>query len=281
MSKEDDFSLEQSEELIAHLKSGTPSEFEQLRSALNLLAHVPEMPPVSVPPILPSMINQPAPLIPVKSTKPRRTIITSIIVMGLFASVSLAAAAVTGIGPAPIVNIGHQTAKFVRGVADAVSHAVTGGNTSTAENKPVVPQVPGLTPAPTAGEDSSSNNNANSGSNSNSESDSESSNVPIPPLPNPLPPEPKKSTEGKSSEKKDSNSNDGSSNSSHESQSPSPEDSPTATPPPVITSPTSIPKGEKEHTESEGHTTPRPSNTPALPTAPPSSNSSDQSDEND
>lgn len=261
MSKEDDFSLEQSEELIANLKSGAPSEFEQLRSALNLLAHVTEMPPLSVPQVLPSEISQPAPVIPIKSTKSRRTIVTSVIVTGFLASASLAAAAVTGIGPSPIVNIGHQTAKFVRGVAGAVSNVVTGGNSNTSENKPVTPAVPGLTPAPTAGENSSSQDNSNSNS-SGDESDSGQSIAPIPGIPSPLP-----------SERKTS---DGKSNTSHESQSPTPEESPSTAPTPLAS-----PKGEKEHTDSEGHATPRPSSTRALPTALPSPNSSDQSDEND
>lgn len=260
MSNNGEFSLEQSEELIAHLKSGAPSEFEQLRSTLSLLAHVPELPPTSIPPVLPSGISQPVPLLPVKSTKPRRTIVTSVIVTGMFASASLAAAAVTGIGPTPIVNIGHQTAKFVKGVAGAVSHVVTGSNTDTVENQSVVPQVPNLTPSLTGNEDSSKNNE---------ESDSEILRLPIPPLLNPLTPEAKKSNNGKSNE------NEGS-KTPHDVQSPHPEDSPRA-----IISPLTIVSGEKEHTESESQKTPDPSITLKLPSVLPSSDSSDQSSDDD
>lgn len=264
MSNNGEFSEEQSEGLISHLKSGGPSEFEHLRSALNLLAHVTELPPTSIPPVLPSGITQPIPLLPVKSTKPRRTVVTSVIVVGILASASLAAAAVTGIGPAPIVNIGHQTAKFVKGVAGAVSDVVTGGNAEPVENKSATPQVPGLTPAPTGGEDSSSNNNEGS--------DDESLNVPFPPIPNVLTPEAKASSEGKSGKESKSNSD--------ESQSPGSDDSQSIIISPIAT-PAPSPKAEKEHTDSEGQKTPESSKTTRLPTAFPSPNPSDQSSDDD
>lgn len=280
MSNNGDFSEEQSEELISHLKSGGPSEFEHLRSALNLLAHVTELPPTSIPPILPSGITQPIPLLPVKSTKPRRTIVTSSIVIGILASASLAAAAVTGIGPAPIVNIGHQTAKFVKGVAGAVSHVVTGGQTQTDENKSATPQVPGLTPAPTGGEDSSSSNNS-----SNDEgSGDESLNVPFPSIPNALTPEAKQSSEGKDGGSKEGKSKEGGSkegkSNSNESQSPNSDDSISITISPIAT-PTSSPKAEKEHADSEGQKTPEPSRTTRSPSDFPSPIASDQSSDDD
>lgn len=268
MSNNGDFSLEDSEELIANLKSGKPSDFQQLRSALNLVAHVTELPPTSIPPVLPSGISQPIPVIPVKPANPRRTIVTSVIVMGMFASASLAAAAVTGIGPAPIVDIGHKTAKFVKGVAGAVSNVVTGGNADTAVTIP--PVVVGVTPAPTGNEESSSDN-----SNNNEDSNSESLNVTIPLLPNPL------STEGKKNgENKDGKSNEGKSNEgkSHEDQSNNQEDS-TLSPLTILPTPTI--KIETEHSESDGQQRPETSQTPKLPTALPSPIQSDDSSDDD
>jgi hypothetical protein len=265
MSTNDEFSLEQSEDLIAKLKSGAPSEFEQLRSTLNLLAHVPELPPTSIPPVLPSGISQPVPILPVKSSKPRRTIVTSIMIAGLFASASLAAAAVTGIGPSAIVNVGHQAARFVKGVVGGVTRVVTGNPSSTEQNQAASPQVPAaipsLSPAPTSGEE-------------NNQSDSEHQAPIIPALTNLFPPT---STESNSSHENDSqkpntsqdspspshdssNSSNESSDSSHENQSPSVEDSPTATP-----------KGEKEH--SDGGNQKRPS---AIPSVQPSEDNSDE-----
>jgi hypothetical protein len=253
MSNNEEFSMEQSEELIANVKSAKPSEFQHLQSALNLLGHVTELPVTSMPPVLPSGIAQPVPLLPVRSTKPRRTIITSVIVTGMLASASLAAAAVTGIGPAPIVNIGHETAKFVRGVAGAVTHVVTGGR---------------------AGGDEGSTN-TNDGTNS------ESSDRPIPGMPSPLTPEAKNSEDGNSSKSEKSKS-------SQESQSPQSEDSVTRL---VNTNtnpiPSSITIGTKEHTEIEAHKTPEPSASPepstptGLPTALPSLNSNDDSSDAD
>lgn len=274
MSNNGEFSEEQSEELISHLNSGGPTEFEHLRSALNLLAHVTELPPTSIPPVLPSGITQPIPLLPVKSTKPRRTVVTSVIVVGILASASLAAAAVTGIGPAPIVNIGHQTAKFVKGVAGAVSDVVTGGNAQPVENQSTTPQVPGLTPAPTGGEDSSSNNNEGS--------DDGSLNIPFPPIPNVLTPEAKHSSEGKDGNSKDGKSGSGKEgkSSSDESQSSNSEDSSSIIISPILT-PAPSPKAEKEHTDSEGQKTPESSKTTRLPTAFPSPSSSEQSSDDD
>lgn len=144
MSNNGDFSLEDSEELIANLKSGKPSDFEQLRSALNLVAHVTELPPTSLPPILPSGIAQPIPVIPVKPANPRRTIVTSVIVIGMFASASLAAAAVTGIGPAAIVNVGHQAAKLVKGIVGGVTQVVTGNSSDASQNEATGPSLPSL-----------------------------------------------------------------------------------------------------------------------------------------
>lgn len=277
MSNNGEFSEEQSEELISHLKSGGRSEFEHLRSALNLLAHVTELPPTSIPPVLPSGITQPIPLLPVKSTKPRRTVVTSVIVVGILASASLAAAAVTGIGPAPIVNIGHQTAKFVKGVAGAVSNVVTGGNTEPVDNRSATPQIPGLTPAPTGGGDSSSNNNEGS--------DGVWLNVPFPPIPNVLTPEAKHSGEGKDNNSKDNNSKDGKSgkdgkSSSDANQSSNSEDSSSIIISPIVT-PAPSPKADKEHTDSEGQKTPESSKTTRSPTAFPSPSSSEQSSDND
>jgi hypothetical protein len=251
--------------LIANLKSGKPSEFQQLQSALNLLGHVTELPPTSTPPVLPSGIVQPVPLLPVKSAKPRRTIVTSIIVTGILASASLAAAAVTGIGPAPIVNIGHQTAKFVRGVAGAVSNVVTGGSAVTTEVISPHPQIPGLTPAPNGGDEVSSNTSGGD--------QSKSSEDLIPGLPSPLAAETKKTEEGKSTESNNSKS-------PHESQSQQSEDSPSPTPS-AVALPSSSPTLTKEHTESEGLKTLEPSKPTGLPTALPSPNSNNDSSDND
>lgn len=256
MSNDKDFSLENSEELIANLKSGKPAEFEQLRSALSLLAHVAELPPTSIPPVLPSSIAQPVPVLPAKSSRPRRTIVTSIMVTGLFASASLAAAAVTGIGPAAIVNVGHQAAKLVKVVVGGVTQVVTGNPSTSAQSQaegvstPL--PLPSISPVPSITE----------------EDESEHPTPIIQALTNLFPPSSNESDSHENDSQKPNSSKDTSShessdensNSSHESQSPSVEDSPTSTP-----------KGEKEHTNGENQK--RPS---ALPTVKPSEDNSDE-----
>lgn len=127
----DNFTIEDSEGLINDLKSNSSPEFEKLRTTLNLLSHVGELSPISTPPLLPSEIDRPVLLLTPKSSKSRRTAVTSILSVGLLVSASLAAAAVTGRGPAPIVNAGHESAKFVKTVAGAVNEVVTGNNSDS------------------------------------------------------------------------------------------------------------------------------------------------------
>lgn len=191
MSEGEGFSIEQSEELLANLKSGAPSEFEQLRSTLNLLAHVPELSPVALPPVLPSSIEHPVLLLPKKSAKSRRTIITSIIVAGMFASASLAAAAVTGHGPAPIVSALHQSTKFVQRVAGAVSNAVTGNHSNSSDEQPSAPQLPSSPSSPTANDEGD-----------NQSEDQSNASLPLTPAPVTSPPSEKKSNEDSKKESK-------------------------------------------------------------------------------
>lgn len=139
MNEDKDFSLEDSEDLISNLKSSASPEFEKLRSTLNLLSHVHDLSPISIPPVLPSEIGQPVQLLTGRISHTRRTVVTSILSVGILASASLAAAAVTGRGPAPIVNAGHQSAKVVKAVAGAISEVVTGkSDESPAEHSPAI-----------------------------------------------------------------------------------------------------------------------------------------------
>lgn len=287
MSNNGEFSEQQSEELISHLKSGGPSEFEHLRSALNLLAHVTELPPTSIPPMLPSAVTQPIPVLPMRSRKPRRTVVTTIMVVGLFGSASLAAAAVTGIGPVVIVNVGHQAAKFVRGVVGGVAHVVTGNPSDAVQNQASNPQPTLLAPtiAPTIP----------GGDEENNQQDSEHSALVIPSLSNLFPPTPTESdAHGQDSQK---------SNSSHETQGPNAEDTPSSIPGgekgqtnsedqnQTSTRPAAKPTPESGGEESNGPTpaptadqtspTPEPTADQTSPTALPSPNPSDQSADDD
>lgn len=184
---EREFSVEESEQLIANLKSGVPSEFEQLRSALNLLAHVPEISPVATPPVLPSSISQPAAVVPIKSSKPRRTIVTSIVVLGLFASGSLAAAAVTGIGPSVFVNAGHSAARFVKDVVSGVTNVVTGNNSASNQNQAASVTNPGGS-TPTTSGSTAVPVPILSTTDGNNENDTEHSTIVLPSISNLIPP---------------------------------------------------------------------------------------------
>lgn len=134
MSEKEDFSIEESEELISKLKTGGDSHLPQLQSTLRLLARVPALSHSSIPPVFPSELGANIAKLPLRS-KTHRTVITSILAVGILASASLAAAAVTGHTPAPLVTAIHKSADLVRTVAGAVSNAVTGNNSDSPEDR--------------------------------------------------------------------------------------------------------------------------------------------------
>ncbi len=152
MKEDDFFSIEQSEELIASLKNGKQSEFAHLQGSLKELAHVDDLPKGATPPVLPSSIKEVLYKMPVEFSK-RRTAVVSLIAASLVASATLTAAAVTNSGPAPLVRVAHQTAKFVKEIAGTVTKAVTGKAkdlnetpTPTAPATSATPAAPAATP---------------------------------------------------------------------------------------------------------------------------------------
>ncbi|HUW87142.1 MAG TPA: hypothetical protein VMW30_02010 [Candidatus Paceibacterota bacterium] len=160
MNKNKDFSLEDSEDLINNLKSNAAPEFEKLRSTLNLLSHVHDLSPISIPPVLPSEIGQPVQLLTGRISHTRRTVVTSILSVGILASASLAAAAVTGRGPAPIVSAGHQSAKVVKAVAGAISEVVTGKSDASPVKPASTISNPALAPGGVDEDDSDGRKNS-------------------------------------------------------------------------------------------------------------------------
>ncbi len=266
MSKEE-FSIEQSEQLIANLKSGLPSEFEQLRSALNLLAHVPQISPVATPPVLPSSIIQPAAVVPIKSSKPRRTIVTSIVVLGLFASGSLAAAAVTGIGPSVFVNAGHSAARFVKNVVTGVSNVVTGNDSASNQNQAAGDVNPGgSAPTPSGSTTLPATSLNPTDSNNENETELSSSILPlistlIPPLTSPIVTNPSGDSQENETQTPSSSHENQSQSPTQENQSQSPEDSPQSTP-----RAEKSPSSSEDLNQSESHPIVLP--TPEAPAAP-------------
>ncbi len=147
MSNFEDFSMEQSEELIAQLKTNSPSGFTQLHSSLKLLSHVSELSPVAMPPVLPSAVEQPIESITLHRPRTHRSAITSLIVTAVLASASFAAAGVTGRGPAVIVDAAKKSGEIVANVIGTVGNTLTGNSDkpsapSGIEKKSSVPTSP-------------------------------------------------------------------------------------------------------------------------------------------
>ena len=226
MNEEKDFSLEDSEKLINNLPSNTAPELEKLRSTLNLLSHVHELSPISSPPVLPSQIDRPVQLLTRNPSKTRRTLITSILSVGILATASLAAAAVTGRGPAPIVNAGHQSAKLVKAVAGAISDAVTGKK----DESPAKPSPAISAPASNKDEDMEDDSDLRS-------EDSEHSLIGPSSLPSSEGDD--HGTKSNSEDSKDDSLNEGSRR-------------PKATPEPTTINPSGIPKPSQENDSSDG-----------------------------
>jgi len=174
MTPKKPFSIEQSEELIAQLKTESTTEFEQLRKTLQLLGQVPELSQGMVPPVLPSNINQTVVDFTRKTSKSHRTILTSLIAAGIIASATLTAAAVTGRGPAPIVAAAHHTAKFMKDIVGTVTHAVSGGNSNPAPESNNQDEQSAVASPTTSS--SGDNNDGNSSAGKNSSGDNNDGN---------------------------------------------------------------------------------------------------------
>lgn len=131
--------MEQSEELIAQLKTNSPSGFTQLHSSLKLLSHVSALSPVAMPPLLPSAVDQPIESITLLRPRAHRSVITSLIITAVLASASFAAAGVTGRGPAVIVEAAQKSGEIVSTVVGTVVGTV--GNTLTGNNDDAKPPI--------------------------------------------------------------------------------------------------------------------------------------------
>lgn len=199
MNNSEDFTMEQSEELIAQLKTNSPSGFTQLHSSLKLLSHVSELSPVAMPPLLPSAVDQPIESITLRRPRTYRPAITSLIVTAVLASASFAAAGVTGRGPAVIVEAAKKSGEIVANVVGTVGNTLTGNNDqpsapSGTENSHSIPKSPGAVgpsgPAitPSSQEDQTSNGDGNDQNSSQTNSDDGDSEHPtVTPDPSPTP----------------------------------------------------------------------------------------------
>ncbi|HEX7404948.1 MAG TPA: hypothetical protein VF307_03385 [Candidatus Nanopelagicaceae bacterium] len=261
------FSIEQSEELVANLKSDSASEFEQLKKTLQLLGQVPELSQGMVPPALPSAINENVRSFAKKTSKSHRTAITSIIAAGILVSATLTAAAVTGRGPAPLVSVAHHTAKFVKDVVGSVTHVVTGGHSNPAPESNNVneqPTVPGVTSTPSPENTSDNGSNTENGNTAASNQNSDNGNTEAANAPVVVQPE--NTRKGKSGEGETKVSNtpsstptgdnsNGENRSSQPSDTPTPEVTPTGgvVPPIGIPSPAPGTSHQDDAPESEGN----------------------------
>ncbi|MCX6430223.1 MAG: hypothetical protein NTX12_04505 [Actinobacteria bacterium] len=204
MSFDEEFSVEQSEELIAQLKTSAPSGFTQLHSTLNLLSHVSELSPVAMPPLLPSAVDLPVETISARRPRAHGPAITSLIVTAVLASASFAAAGVTGRGPAVIVEAAQKSGEIVANVVGSVGNTLTGNSgsskttTGTENRNSTVPVVPGTSEsvnAPAVNQGSrippipqvSQSTSSDSTSEDNNQSESDHPTVTADPSPSPLP----------------------------------------------------------------------------------------------
>ena len=150
------FSIEDSEELISQIKAGDGIASGPLHAALSELSHVADLPKNAIPPILPSGIKEVIYKMPAEFSK-TRTAVVSFMAVALLASATLTAAAVTNTGPAELVRVAHETAKFVKQFAGTVTKAVTGSSknptpsqSTAATPSPTPSQSPSQSTAPTA-----------------------------------------------------------------------------------------------------------------------------------
>ena len=176
MTHFEDFSMEQSEELIAQLKTNSLSGFTQLHTSLKLLSHVSELSPVAMPPVLPSAVDQPIESITLRRPRAHRSAITSLLVTAVLASASFAAAGVTGRGPAVIVEAAQKSGEIVAKVVGTVGNTLTGNNdqssSSGTENGNSAPGKPVTSTATDSSKNAESQQDSPSGSTSDGDGQS-------------------------------------------------------------------------------------------------------------
>ncbi|MEI6844726.1 MAG: hypothetical protein WCK79_05435 [Actinomycetes bacterium] len=146
--EDESFSIEDSEELIESLKAGNSTSGGALHSALKTLSEIDDLPKGSTPPALPSGIKEVIYKLPTEFSK-ARTAVVSGISLAILVSATLTAAAVTNTGPAPLVKVAHETAKFVKQVAGVVTKAVTGSGENPSPTPTPSTTPTSATPTPT------------------------------------------------------------------------------------------------------------------------------------
>ena len=187
MSNFEKFSMEQSEELIAQLKTNSPSGFTQLHSSLKLLSHVSAPSPVAMPPLLPSAVDQPIESITLLRPRAHRSVITSLIITAVLASASFAAAGVTGRGPAVIVEAAQKSGEIVSTVVGTIGKTLTGKNddakppigivkSASSDAEPVNSGPEGSVSSPEGEQIPSSNDSSHGGDQNSNQSSSQDGN---------------------------------------------------------------------------------------------------------
>lgn len=144
------------EYILEHFKDLKDGPFADLTSALRDLSRLPEVLAPANPPLMPSQV--------IKNVKPfkrstGRNISTVIVATAIAVSTTLAAAALTGVGPKPLVEFAKSTIKVIRFFESGINAIVSSPSTiaeKTAPHPDAVLPTPQSTPNPP--ENAESNN---------------------------------------------------------------------------------------------------------------------------
>lgn len=142
-----DLDMEASENLIANFKSINSGPNADLAAALRALSKIDEVDSASKPDFYPSDAEY-VEVIKFRSRRAaRRTITTSIFVTGFAISATLGAAALTGVGPKPVINFAKKTISIVKEAATNVANVLINSDQAPIQDSPtseVVPEKPAI-----------------------------------------------------------------------------------------------------------------------------------------
>ena len=248
-----DISITDSESILSNFDEIRDGEFAELASALRDLSSMPETLAMGTPPLLPSQVTQVISTIG-RSAKRTAAIITA--ASSALVATALAAAAISGVGPKPVVNFAKSTARAIENETKRIFNISPSPEVTVAPTESAIPSaIPGTSSTPST----SQSEQSTSPSPSVSATESPSTITPLVPLP--LPTEDGKQEQKSENEIK--NAGEPQSASSPESSEIAKSDSTVfgqessekATPGPLPTaSPSSQPETSKETPSSEGST---------------------------
>ncbi len=247
-----DISITDSESILSNFDEIRDGEFAELASALRDLSSMPETLAMGTPPLLPSQVTQ---VISAIGRSARRTAAIVTAASSALIATALAAAAITGVGPKPVVNFAKSTVRAIENETKRIFNISPSPEVTVVPTESATPKaIPSTSSTP------STSPSEQSTSPSPSPSPTESHSAVLPLLPLPLPTDDAKHDQASENEMKSSSepksgaTPESSEKAKNESTSSGKEGGESVTPNPLPSSTSGLTESSKGKSSSEGST---------------------------